>query len=54
MESLRDVRRKMQREIDKGRTTPIRFEKMEVNEKSYKEITSSDQMNQVLNCLSRL
>lgn len=54
MESLRDVRRKMQREIDKGRATPIKFEKMEVDEKSYKEITSSDQMNQVLNWLFRL
>lgn len=54
MESLRDVRRKMQREIDKGRATPIKFEKMEVDEKSYKEITSTNQMNQVLNWLFRL
>lgn len=27
MESLRDVRRKMQREIEKGRATPLKFEK---------------------------
>lgn len=54
MESLRDVRRKMEREIEKGRATPLKFEKMGLSENSYKEITSAEQMGQVLNWLLRL
>lgn len=54
MESLREVKRKMEREIEKGRATPIRLEKMEVNEDSYKEIVNEAQLNNVLNWLLRL
>lgn len=54
MESLRDVRRKMEREIEKGRATPLKFEKMEVSENSYKMITSAEQYKKILNWLIRL
>lgn len=54
MESLRDVRRKMEREIEKGRATPLKFEKMELSENSYKMITGADHYKKVLNWLIRL
>lgn len=54
MESLRDVRRKMEREIEKGRATPLKFEKMELSEDSYKTITDADHYKKVLNWLIRL
>ena len=54
MESLRDVRRKMEREIEKGRATPLKFEKMELGENSYKMITDADHYKKVLNWLIRL
>jgi len=54
MESLRDVRRKMQREIEKGRATPLKFEKLELEENSYKMITSAEQYKKILNWLIRL
>lgn len=54
MESLRDVRRKMEREIEKGRATPLKFEKIEIEENYYKQITSADQFKKVLNWLLRL
>lgn len=54
MESLRDVRRKMQREIEKGRATPLKFEKIILNESYYKMITSAEQYKKILNWLFRL
>ena len=54
MESLRNVRRKMEREIQKGRATPLKFEKLCLSEESYKEITNMEQYKQVLNWLFRL
>lgn len=54
MESLRDVRRKMQREIEKGRATPLKFEKLALEENSYKMITSAEQYKKILNWLIRL
>lgn len=54
MESLRDVRRKMEREIEKGRAMPLKFEKMEISENSYKMITSAEQYKKILNWLIRL
>lgn len=54
MESLRDVRRKMEREIEKGRATPLKFEKMKLDENSYKLIIGAEQYKSVLNWLIRL
>lgn len=54
MESLRDVRRKMEREIEKGRATPLKFEKIELSEKSYKEIVDAEHYKKVINWLLRL
>lgn len=54
MESLRDVRRKMQREIEKGRATPLKFEKIRLDEDYYKMITSPEHYKKILNWLFRL
>jgi hypothetical protein len=54
MESLRDVKRKMEREAAKGNVTPLQLEKMEISENEYKEISSCGQWKQVLNWLLRL
>ena len=54
MESLRDVRRKMEREIEKGKATPIKFEKMELSENSFKEIVDAEHYKKVINWLLRL
>lgn len=39
MESMRDTRRIMEKEIKKG-STPLRFEKISIDETCYQEITS--------------
>ena len=55
MESLRDVKRRMEREIQKKRATPLRFDSMAVpTDEQYKEITSMEQYKQVLNWMLRL
>lgn len=54
MESLRDVKRKMQREVENGKATPLTFETVSVDENSFKEITSQEHMKKVLNWLFRL
>lgn len=54
MESLRDVKRKMERELAKGKITPLQLEKMEIFENDYKEISTYDQFKNVLNWLLRL
>lgn len=54
MESLRDVKRKMERELAKGKVTPLQLEKMEIFETDYKEISTYDQFKNVLNWLLRL
>jgi hypothetical protein len=54
MESLRDVRRKMERETAKGKVTPLRLVKMDISENEYKEVSSLEQWKQVLNWLLRL
>lgn len=54
MESLRDVKRKMERELAKGKITPLKLEKMEIFENDYKVISTYDQFKNVLNWLLRL
>lgn len=54
MESLRDVRRKMQREIEKGRAIPLKFEKINVSEDSFKIITSNEQYKKIISWLFRI
>lgn len=54
MESLRDVKRKMERELAKGKITPLQVEKMEILETDYKEISSYEQCKNVFNWLLRL
>lgn len=54
MESLRDVKRKMERELAKGKITPLKLEKMEIFENEYKEISTYEQFKNVLNWLLRL
>ncbi len=54
MELLRDVKRKMERELAKGKITPLQLEKMEILETDYKEISTYDQFKNVLNWLLRL
>ena len=49
MESLRDVKRKMERELAKGKITPLKLEKMEIFENDYKEISTYEQCKNVLN-----
>lgn len=54
MDSLKEVRKRMQDEIDKGRATPMKFEKMVLDETSYKAIMSEEKLKEVLNYLLRL
>lgn len=54
MESLRDVKRKMERELAKGKITPLKLEKMKIFENDYKEISTYEQFKNVLNWLLRL
>ena len=41
MESMRDTKRIMEREIKKG-STPLTFEQMEIDTENYQEITSDE------------
>ena len=51
MESMRDTKRIMEREIKKG-STPLTFEQMEIDTNNYQEITSVEKLTQVLShCL---
>lgn len=54
MDSLNDVRKKLQKEIDKGSATLMYFEKMILNENSYQTIESGEKLKEVLNYLLRL
>lgn len=54
MESLEKVTTKMQEEVEKGRATDLRFEKMVLNENSYKSICSEEKLRQVFNYMLRL
>ena len=47
MESMRDTKRIMEREIKKG-STPLSFEQMEIDTNNYQEITSVEKLTQVL------
>ena len=54
MLSLRDVKRTMEREAEKGKITPLQLERMEVTTDDYKQITSKEQFKKVINWLLRL
>ncbi len=55
MESLRDVKRRMAIEVDKGRATPLEIKAIGMkNDECFKEITSMEHFKQVLNWLLRL
>ncbi len=54
MDSLNDVKKVMQEEIEKGRATPMTFEKMVLDETSYQSIISEEKLKEVLNYLLRL
>lgn len=53
MESLRDVKRVMEREIEKG-SCPLQFEYLEFGEKPFQFIESEEKLNEVLSYLLRL
>lgn len=53
MESMRDINRVMEREIEKG-STPLTFEKLSFGDYSYHEITSGEKLLQVLSYLLRI
>lgn len=53
MESMRDTRRIMENEIKKG-STPLNFEKIELDENCYQEIASRDKLQEVLQYLHRV
>ena len=53
MESLRDVKRVMEREIEKG-SCPLQFERLEFGEKPFQLIESEEKLNEVLSYLLRL
>lgn len=53
MESLRDVKRVMEREIEKG-SCPLQFEYLEFGEKPFQFIESEKKLNEVLSYLLRL
>ena len=53
MESMRDTKRIMEREIKKG-STPLSFEQMEIDTNNYQEITSVEKLTQVLQYLHRV
>ena len=52
MESLRDVKRVMEREIEKG-SCPLQFEYLEFGEKPFQFIESEEKLNEVLSYLLR-
>ena len=53
MESMRDTRRIMEKEIKKG-STPLQFEKISIDETCYQEITSREKFLEVLQYLHRV
>lgn len=53
MESMRDIKRIMEREIKKG-STPLWFEKIELDIDCYQEITSREKFMEVLQYLHRV
>jgi len=53
MESMREVNRVMEREINKG-STPLAFEQLRFGDYSYNEITSKEKLLQVLSYLLRI
>ena len=53
MESLRDVKRVMEREIQKG-SCPLQFERLEFGEKPLHFIESEEKLNEVLSYLLRM
>lgn len=53
MESLRDVKRVMEREIKKG-SCPLKLDHIEFGEYSYQEITSKEKLLEVLSYLLRI
>ena len=53
MESMRDTRRNMEKEIKKG-STPLRFEKISIDETCYQEIISREKFLEVLRYLHRV
>ena len=53
MESLRDVKRVMEREIEKG-SCPLQFEYLEFGEKPFQFIESEEKLNEALSYLLRL
>ena len=52
-QSLRDVKRVMEREIEKG-SCPLQFEYLEFGEKPFQFIESEEKLNEVLSYLLRL
>lgn len=55
MESLRDVKRRMEIEVKQNRATPLELKEIGIHpEESFKEITSMEHYKQVLNWLLRL
>ena len=52
MESMRDTKRIMEREIKKG-STPLSFEQMEIDTNNYQEITSVEKLTEVLQNFQR-
>ncbi len=53
MESMRDTKRIMEREIKK-RSTPLSFEQMEIDTDNYQEITSVEKLTEVLQYIHRV
>ena len=53
MESMRDTKCIMEREVKKG-STPLSFERIEIDTGSYQEITSEEKLTEVLQYLHRV
>ena len=53
MESMRDTKRIMEREIKKG-STPLQFERIELDATCYQEIASKEKLTEVLKYLHRV
>lgn len=53
MESMRDTKRIMEREIKKG-STPLQFERIELDATCYQEIASKEKLTEVLQYLHRV
>lgn len=53
MESMRDTKRIMERKIKKG-STPLQFERIELDADCYQEIASKEKLTEVLQYLHRV